>query len=115
MLEFDEFALDVPGRMLLRKGQDVRLSPKLLDLLVLLVERRGQTVDKEEIMRVIWPGVVVEEGGLARNVSLLRKALGEEDAVRFIATVPRRGYRFVAPVRDAGVSPPAEAGADSSI
>jgi DNA-binding winged helix-turn-helix (wHTH) protein/Tol biopolymer transport system component len=104
MLEFEEFALDIAARALRRNGQEVHLSPKLLDLLVLLVERHGTTVHKDEIMRVVWPGVVVEEGGLARNVSLLRKALGEEDGSRFIATVPKRGYRFVAKVREAGAS-----------
>src|SRR5690348_2554853 len=105
MLEFGDFQLDVPGRALRRSGENVHLSPKLIDLLVLLVERRGQTVEEDEILRVVWPGVVVEESGLARNVSLLRKALGEEEAATFIATIPKRGYRFVAPVREAGTAP----------
>jgi DNA-binding winged helix-turn-helix (wHTH) protein len=98
MIRFDEFTLDTLARTLHRGTEEVRLSPKLFDLLVLLIERHGTTVDKDEILRVVWPGVVVEESGLARNVSLLRKALGEEDGSRFIVTVPKRGYRFVAPL-----------------
>jgi len=105
MIEFEEFRLDPVARTLHRGAEELRLSPKLFDLLVLLIERHGTTVDKDEILRVVWPGVVVEESGLARNVSLLRKALGEEDGSRFIVTVPKRGYRFVAPLRDRAATP----------
>ncbi len=100
MLEFDDFMLDVDGRALSRRGEPVHLTPKLLDTLILLVERRGETVTKDEILQRIWPGLVVEEGGLTRNISLLRKALGEEDGGRYIATIPKQGYRFVVAVRE---------------
>lgn len=66
--------------------------------LVVLLRHAGQLVSKEDLMREVWPDTFVEEGGLARNVSVLRKALGGEADESFIATVPKRGYRFVAPV-----------------
>jgi eukaryotic-like serine/threonine-protein kinase len=112
MLEFDDFTLDIDGRALCRRGEPVHLAPKLLDTLILLVERRGQTVTKDEILQTIWPGLVVEEGGLARNISLLRKALGEEEGGRYIATIPKQGYRFVAAVRERTDTP--TSGADSA-
>ena len=66
--------------------------PKAIDTLHVLIERRGQVVDKAELMKLVWPDCTVEEIGLARNISLLRKALGDE----YIETVPKRGYRFAA-------------------
>jgi DNA-binding winged helix-turn-helix (wHTH) protein len=116
MLAFDAFVLDVDGRALWRGGERVPLTPKVLDLLILLVERRGTVVTKDEILKAVWPGVVVEEGGLARNVSLLRKALGDDDGHRCIATLPRRGYQFIAPVTEVAgpAEGPARAGAPAA-
>lgn len=92
---FGPFRYDAAQRVLYR-GQDiVALTPKTLDLLQVLLERQGQVVDKAELMKLVWPDAIVEETGLARNVSLLRKALGDESE-QFIETVPKRGYRFVA-------------------
>ena len=98
MYEFGPFRIDQRER-LLRRGTDVvSLPPKAVELLLALLEQPGQAVMKEELLRRVWPGTFVEEGSLAQNVSLLRKALGEGDASRFIETIPRRGYRFVAAV-----------------
>jgi Tol biopolymer transport system component/DNA-binding winged helix-turn-helix (wHTH) protein len=97
--EFGPFRLDPVNRVLLRDGRPVALTPKMFEILLLLLERRGQVVEKEEIMRAIWPDVFVEEGNLTVNISGLRKALGQVPGGRdYIETVQRRGYRFEAPV-----------------
>jgi DNA-binding winged helix-turn-helix (wHTH) protein/Tol biopolymer transport system component len=90
---FGEFTLDATKRLLYRNGELVKLRPKLLDLLILLVERKGAVVSNDEIIRLVWPTTVVEESGLTRNVSLLRKCLGCVGG-RYIENIPRRGYRF---------------------
>ena len=75
--------------------------PKAFDLLLVLVENGGHLLVKEELMRLVWPDSFVEEANLSRNVFTLRKALGEsEDGPEYIETVPKRGYRFVAPGDD---------------
>lgn len=99
--EFGEFQLDVKERALLRNGEALPLTPKAFDTLVMLVENAGSLVEKDEMMRTIWPDSFVEEVGLARNVSVLRKALGQDaGGQQFIETVPKRGYRFTAQVRE---------------
>src|SRR3954453_21606504 len=99
--EFDEFQLDVKERALLRNGEALQLTPKAFDTLLLLVENAGSLVEKDEMMRAIWPDSFVEEIGLARNISVLRKALGQDtDGQQFIETVPKRGYRFTAQIRE---------------
>jgi DNA-binding winged helix-turn-helix (wHTH) protein/TolB-like protein/Tfp pilus assembly protein PilF len=99
--EFGPFRLDAHNRLLLRDGETVALMPKTIDTLLALVERAGQVVEKEELMRLVWPDVAVEENNLNKHVSTLRKTLGEGDGGRgYIETVPRRGYRFVAEVRE---------------
>ena len=92
---FGPFRFDPAERSLSRDGEPVLLMPKAIDTLAVLLERRGQVVEKPELMKLVWPDCVVEEIGLARNISLLRKALGE-NAENYIETVPRRGYRFTA-------------------
>src|SRR5450759_5731125 len=92
---FGPFRFDPVERLLSRDGEPVPLMPKTIDTLAVLLERRGQVVEKAELMKLVWPDCVVEEVGLARNISLLRKALGE-NAENYIETVPRRGYRFTA-------------------
>ena len=75
----------------------VALTPKAFDILLILVRNRGRVVEKDELMRLVWPGTVVEENNLTRNISSLRKALGEgPNDHRFIVTVPGRGYQFAA-------------------
>ena len=98
--EFGPFTLDARKRLLFRDGVAVSVTPKVLDTLNVLVERRGEVVDKDTLMSEVWPEAIVEESGIARNVSVLRKILGEvpEDH-RYIVTVPGQGYKFVADVR----------------
>ncbi len=99
--EFGPFRLDPQERLLLRDGQPVPLIPKAFDLLVALVEGSGHLLEKDELMKRLWPDSFVEEGNLAQNVSLIRKSLGEsEDGHQLIETVPKRGYRFVARVKE---------------
>jgi DNA-binding winged helix-turn-helix (wHTH) protein/TolB-like protein/Tfp pilus assembly protein PilF len=99
--EFGEFQLDVKERALLRSGEVLQLTPKAFDTLLILVENAGSLVEKDEMMRAIWPDSFVEEIGLARNISVLRKALGQDvGGQQFIETVPKRGYRFTAPIRE---------------
>ncbi len=101
VFEFGEFRLDNTRRLLLKNGEVVPLTHKAFETLALLVENRGRIVEKDELLREIWPDTFVEEGSLARNISVLRKALGEGPADhQFIQTIPKQGYRFVAPVRE---------------
>lgn len=100
VFEFDQFRLDVTERLLLRNGKPVQMTPKVFDTLLLLVENAGRLVSKNELMNRIWPDSFVEEGALTRNISDLRKALGENVTGRkLIETVPKHGYRFVVEVR----------------
>jgi DNA-binding winged helix-turn-helix (wHTH) protein/TolB-like protein len=92
---FGPFTYDACQRLLFRNGEPVPVVPKLIDTLHILLERRGRVVEKSELMRLVWPDAVVEESGLTRNVSLLRKTLGDESE-QYIQTVPKRGYRFAA-------------------
>ena len=97
--EFGPFSLDPGKRLLLRNGEAVPLAPKVLETLLALVENRDRVLSKDELLDQVWGDTSVEEGGLTRNVSILRKTLGEKpDDHRFIVTVPGRGYRFVATV-----------------
>jgi TolB-like protein len=108
--KFGEFLLDVPGFKLLRDGSLVPLPPKAFDTLVMLVQNHGQVVEKEVLLRELWPDTFVGEAALAQNILTLRRALGQRAKQgHYIDTVPKRGYRFVAPVVVKGG--PAAAGA----
>ncbi|HEY6216514.1 MAG TPA: winged helix-turn-helix domain-containing protein [Pyrinomonadaceae bacterium] len=98
--EFNGFRLEGSQRRLLYNGQPVALKPKILDLLIYLVEMRGQLVVKDDLMREIWPDAIVEENNITVSMSILRKTLGDRIDQQFIETVPRRGYRFVADVTE---------------
>lgn len=99
--EFGSFRLDPTRRLLLKDGQQIQLTPKAFDTLLILVESRGKTVDKDYLMDQVWPGTFVEEGSLTRNISALRKALGENAREnRYIVTRPGEGYAFVAEVNE---------------
>src|SRR5215212_3944597 len=99
--EFDGFRLEVAQRRLLYEGQPVPLKPKILDLLLYLVQRHGQLVVKDDLMSEIWPDAVVEENNITVSMSILRKTLSVNGLDRkFIETVPRRGYRFVAEITE---------------
>src|ERR1700687_5492225 len=103
IFEFGPFRLNPAERLLPRHPVQVRLSPKAFDALVVLVENRGHLLEKDELLRRVWPDTFVEESNLAQHISLLRKALQDgEDGPRYIETVPRRGYRFIAEVREIG-------------
>lgn len=103
LYEFGPFCLDASEHLLLRDGEPVPLEPKVFDTLFLLVRNGGRLLEKGELLNRVWPDAVVEEGSLTRNISALRRALGEgEGGLRYIETVPRRGYRFVASVRSLG-------------
>ena len=96
---FGPYRLDPIERVLLRDGQPVTLPPKDLETLLVLVERAGHIVEKEELLEKVWPGVFIEEGNLARHIFNLRQVLGDSsDGRKCIETIPKRGYRFVAPV-----------------
>ena len=98
--EFGAFRLQTSERRLLRDGKPVPLTPKVFDTLVLLLENAGHLVSKDELLAALWPGMVVEEANLTKNVWLLRKALGDSaGSSPYIETVPKVGYRWVAPVR----------------
>src|SRR5712691_9499771 len=96
--EFGRFRIDEGERVLLREGQPVPLAPKVFDTLLALVKDRGHVLEKERLMKELWPDTFVEESNLTYNISQLRKTLG--DGERYIETIPRRGYRFTAQVRE---------------
>lgn len=99
--EFGEFCLETNEKILLRQGKPVSLTPKALQLLFILVENHGRIVEKDELIQAIWSDSFVEESNLTFTVSLLRKALNDnKQTSRFIETVPKRGYRFVAEIRE---------------
>jgi DNA-binding winged helix-turn-helix (wHTH) protein/TolB-like protein len=102
--EFGPFRYDAGQRLLFREGALVPLVPKAVDTLQVLLEGRGRIVDKADLMRQVWPDTTVEEVGLARNISLLRKTLEDDSVDRYIETIPKRGYRFMAAVVE--VAPP---------
>src|ERR1044072_1261215 len=107
LYEFGPFRLDPVRRRLLRDGEPVQLTPKAFETLLALVQQSGKTVEKDDLMRRVWPGAVVEENNLNQNITALRKCLGDSrQASRSLATIPGLGYRFVAEVK---TSPLAEA------
>jgi pimeloyl-ACP methyl ester carboxylesterase/DNA-binding winged helix-turn-helix (wHTH) protein len=98
---FGIFRIDVIERVLLKEKAVVPLTPKVFDTLLFLVENGGHMLGKEELIEKVWPDSFVEENNLAQNISTLRKALGEGiDGAKYIETVPKRGYRFVADVKE---------------
>ena len=99
-LEFGPFRTDLVRRVLMRDGQVIPLPGKAFDVLVVLLQRQGETVSKDEMMKAVWPDTFVEEGNLTQTIFVLRKALGEaDDGQSLIVTIPRQGYRFVGAAR----------------
>ena len=99
--EFGPFRLDMAEHVLLRSGEVVPLAPKAFELLVALVENRGHVISKDELIKQVWPDSFVEEANLSHHVFVLRKALGDDrSGAKYIETIPRRGYRFVASVAE---------------
>src|ERR1700755_3570635 len=102
--QFGRFSLDAGERLLFDGVDTIALTPKAFDTLLLLVENAGHVLSKEQMLSEVWEDSFVEENNLAQNISLLRKALGQEKGAKFIETVSKRGYRFIAPVSFAGES-----------
>jgi len=99
--EFGPFVLDTIQHALLREGNPVPLTPKTYDTLLVLVQNSGRMLSKDELMKALWPDSFVEESNLTQQVSMIRRALGESPGdPRYVVTVPSRGYRFVAGVRN---------------
>jgi Tol biopolymer transport system component/DNA-binding winged helix-turn-helix (wHTH) protein len=100
--EFGPFRLDPVKRRLLRDGEPIPLTPKAFDTLLALVRQSGETVEKDDLMKMIWPDAVVEENNLNQNITALRRSLGDSrHESRYIATISGLGYRFVAEVKKA--------------
>src|SRR5215472_6626397 len=98
--EFGAFHLDSCKRLLTSQGKSLPLTTKAFDILLVLVEHAGQVMVKEDLLRIVWPDTVVEEGNLTFNIHALRKALGERPSEhKYILTIPGRGYCFVAGTR----------------
>ena len=98
--EFATFRLDAGKRVVTREGEAISLTPKATEILILLVQRAGEIIEKEQLIEQVWPDSFVEEANLTQNIFILRRALGEERAgPKFIETVAKRGYRFVAPIQ----------------
>jgi DNA-binding winged helix-turn-helix (wHTH) protein/TolB-like protein len=105
--EFDSFRLDIAECVLLSDGKPVPLKPKAFEMLSVLVENNGHMLEKEELMRRLWPDSLVEEANLTVNISQLRKVLGQNGkGEQYIQTIPKRGYRFVAAVRQVSSQSP---------
>jgi DNA-binding winged helix-turn-helix (wHTH) protein len=105
--EFDDFRVDTGQFVLMKNGHPTPITPTVFRILLALLERSGETVTKDELMKFVWPDSFVEEGNLNRNVSTLRKILDEKPSEhRYIETIPKMGYRFIAPVRSIDYQPP---------
>src|SRR5258706_3233508 len=108
LYRFGPFRLDMEDRVLHRSGEAVPLTPKALDTLVVLLENCGRVLEKDDLMKRVWPDTFVEEANLAVNISVLRKALGPSPSGgQYIETVPRRGYRIAAEVTELAGRPEA--------
>src|SRR5580692_8892684 len=98
-ISFGPFRLFAAQRLLLEGETPVRLGNRAFDILTVLIERAGEIVGKQELIARVWPKTFVEEANLKIQVSALRRALGDgQGGRRFVATVPGRGYNFVAPI-----------------
>ncbi len=104
LYEFGSFQLDPVEHILLCDGKEISLTPKVFDTLAILVENHGHVVDKDSLMDSVWKDAFVDESNLVKNVSILRKVFSENDGnLQYIETFPKRGYRFVAPVKEVKV------------
>lgn len=102
--EFGPYQLDLTKRVLSCAGETISLTPKATEILIMLVANAGQLIEKDELLREVWPDTFVEESNLTQNIFVLRKALGDERAgPKYIETITRRGYRFIASVRTVGL------------
>ena len=115
LYQFGPFCLDPVKRRLLRDGELVKLTPKAFETLVVLVEQRGKTIEKDELLNKVWRDSVVEENNLNQSITALRKSLGDsrQDS-QYIATIPGVGYRFVADVKEVEIQKSQEGGEHSA-
>src|SRR5262252_4746078 len=105
--EFGPFRLDPVKRRLLHHGEPLPLTPKAFDTLLALVQESGKTIEKDDLMKKVWPDAIVEENNLNQNITALRKSLGDSrQESKYIATIPGFGYRFVAEVKLAPLADP---------
>src|SRR5215470_17099801 len=101
LYEFGNFRCDPSEHLLLCEDKPISLAPKAFEILVVLIQSNGRLLTKEELMQKVWPDTFVEEANLTVNISALRKILGETSAgQQYIETVPKRGYRFLVPVKE---------------
>ena len=108
--EFGEFRLDLAQRTLMRQGEPITITPKAYELLLFLVRNRDRVPDKDELMKAVWSQSFVEESNLSQTIFVLRRILGDDqNGTSFIQTIPRRGYRFIAPVKEIQTSSPEKA------
>src|SRR5512146_993926 len=107
-LEIGQWWADRSTNELGRAGKAVRVEPKAMEVLMALAARAGQVVGREELLAAVWPGVIVGDEALTQSIIKLRRALGDNPrAPTYIETISKRGYRLIAPVRQAGDAPPA--------
>ena len=112
--EFETHRFDVAQRVLTRDGQSIPLTPKATEVLLMLLHNAGQLVEKELLINQIWPEAFVEEANLTQSIFMLRRALHDDSSgPKFIETVARRGYRFVAQVKK--IPAPAHASEDEQF
>src|SRR5579863_7454109 len=105
--EFGRFRLDPDAHLLLSGDQIIALEPKAVEVLLILVEKRGDLVARQELMSAVWPDTFVEDSNLSSNISILRRQLGVTgDGGDYIQTIPKRGYRFAAAVKQVQDGPP---------
>jgi len=115
IFEFDSFRVDTLRRVLLHDDEKIRLPSKAFEILLVLLEAEGRLVEKDELMRRVWPDSVVEENNLTVNMSALRKALAESPGEhKYVVTVPGRGYQFVAKVQQNHESIPIQRNVESA-
>ena len=96
---FGPYRLDPQQATLFREGEPIPLTPKVFDTLRVLVENAGRLLSRQELLEEVWPDSIVVDGTLSQNIWVLRTALGEDEETKYIETVPRRGYRFIASVQ----------------
>jgi TolB-like protein/DNA-binding winged helix-turn-helix (wHTH) protein/Flp pilus assembly protein TadD len=97
--EFGPYRFDPREKLLYREGSPVPAARKVLETLAVLIENHGQLVEKDELLRAVWPGTFVDQNNLSQNISAIRKIFSEGGFESAVETVPRRGFRLVAPVR----------------
>src|SRR6188474_1446044 len=106
VFEFEQFRADLRARTLVSDGKPVAITSKVFDTLAFLLRHHGRVVEKDQLLKSLWPDTVVVEGNLHGYVSTVRKSLGEKSGEhRFIRTVRGRGYSFVAPIRPVSLEP----------